>query len=123
LLKKIDVVFYRITEGKWKEAKKFYSETLGLIQTFGSDEMGWIEYRVKDDHTTALGITPVSDDQPINHGGATVVFTVDNLKEAIEKLKIKGVEFIGDIYSDEMIKLIKFKDPSGNILQLVEVLN
>jgi len=123
LLKKIDVVYYNVNKEKWVEAKKFYSEILSLKQTFGSDEIGWIEYRVKDDHTTALGISLVSDDQPISHGGATVVFIVDNLTEVIDKLKNKGVEFIGDVYSDEMLKLIKFKDPSGNILQLVEVLN
>ncbi|MHA1973257.1 MAG: VOC family protein [Candidatus Hodarchaeales archaeon] len=78
---------------------------------------------MKDDHTTALGITPIPDDEPIGHGGTTVVFIVDILEEVIEELKYKGVEFIGDIYSDEMIKLIKFKNPSSNHLQLVEVIN
>ncbi len=122
VIKKMDVVFYRVERSKWNQAKEFYSNTLGFKQVFGADEMGWIEYRVEEDHTTAIAISLVEDGEVHPEGGGTAVFIVDNLESAISELKSKGVEFSGEIYVDEMIKFIKFQDPCKNQLQLVEVL-
>ncbi|MFX0200631.1 MAG: VOC family protein [Candidatus Hodarchaeota archaeon] len=73
-------------------------------------------------HTTALAISLVEDDRVQPVGGGTVVFLVDSLENGKKELEEKQVEFIGEIYADEILKLIKFQDPAGNHLQLVEVL-
>ena len=123
MFKELNVVYYCIETAKWSEAKRFYEEILGLKQSFGSDEIGWIEYKVDPAHTTALAISLLGEDQQVTQGGGgTAVFIVDDIEEVVNELRRQEVSFIGDIYSDEMLKLIKFEDPCGNQLQLVEVL-
>jgi predicted enzyme related to lactoylglutathione lyase len=123
MLKELNVIYYVIDKNKWVEAKEFYEKVLGLTQSFGSDEIGWIEYKIDDTHTTALAISLAQVGQQVIHeGGGTAVFLVGNIHSAIAKLKKHSVKFLGDLYEDEMLKLAKFEDPCGNRLQIVQVL-
>lgn len=108
------------------ETKKFYSGILGL--KLQDNPMGILEINTGKDYRTI--IYPKPDHKPAN-------FTVLNLPvrdigKAVDELAGKGVEFEkyeGDLKTDkkgihraEGGPLIAwFKDPSGNILSIVQV--
>lgn len=108
------------------EAKKFYSEIIGL--EVHENEMGILEI-----HSENGAITIIYPKQ--NHLPATFTvlnFPVNNIVEAVDDLIKKGITFeqySGEIKTDEKgifrsgnkgPNLAWFKDPAGNILSLIE---
>ncbi|GAA3965703.1 VOC family protein [Pedobacter ginsengiterrae] len=109
------------------KAKDFYEHTLGL--TVKDNPMGIIEIEVSGSSNLMVYPKP-------NHTPATFTvlnFPVDNIDDAVDKLTNKGVVF--EQYDDEQLKtdekgisrgnggpsIAWFKDPSGNILSVLEV--
>ncbi|HSX40438.1 MAG TPA: VOC family protein [Candidatus Saccharimonadales bacterium] len=112
-----------------KEAKKFYSETLGVEVTDGA--MGNLEL-----HLSGGGRVMVYPKD--NHEPATFTvlnFIVENINEAVDELTKSGVAF--EHYDSGMIKtdakgiargiaakmgpdIAWFKDPSANILSVLQ---
>lgn len=107
------------------KAKAFYSDTLGLDARDG--EMGILELHIKG------GIPIILYPKP-NHEPATFTvlnFPVPDIEEAVKALKGKGVAF--ESYDLENFKtdpdnifrgggplIAWFKDPSGNILSVIQ---
>ncbi|MGA8224815.1 MAG: VOC family protein [Candidatus Acidiferrales bacterium] len=55
--------------------------------------------------------------------GATIVLRVDDIERERKRLRAGGVQFEGEIEEiPGMVKLAAFRDPSGNRLQLCQVL-
>lgn len=114
-----------------EDAKKFYGETLGL-EVSEDKEMGMLEINL-----AGGGKVMVYPKGP-GHTPATYTvlnFPVENIDEAVDQLKEKGVEF--EHYDDVYIKtdekgiargrnenepkgIAWFKDPAGNILAVLE---
>jgi len=106
------------------EAIKFYEETLGLEI---SRTMGQLVLHIAGGGTVFVYAKP-------NHVPATFTvlnFPVQNLQEAMNELRKKGVGFIiykeKDFETDDQgvfhgggPKIAWFKDPSGNILSVLE---
>ena len=117
---KIGTVWYPITETKWEEAKKFYSEILGFTKKYADDKLGWIAY---DTGTPGLdfGISRV-EKKIVGDGGVVVLDVEDALKTA-EELKSKGVDCCEPQDIPGMVRLIKLFDPDGNTLQLAQMLS
>ncbi len=109
-----------------KKAKEFYQEVLGL--EVKDSPMGVIELVVSGSSNIVLYPKP-------NHVPATFTvlnFPVENIEQAVDDLKAKGVKF--EIYNHESIKtdqkgisrgnggpnIAWFRDPSGNILSVLE---
>lgn len=114
LFKNINVVSYDVS--KWEEAKKFYSETLGLgTPTFLSDEFGWAEYGGENETHLALNRADVP---PAGTGGATAVLSVDDAFKAVEELRRRGVKCEDPIPVPGMVTYATFFDPEGNKLQI-----
>ena len=106
------------------KAEEFYGKTLGLEISY---TMGQIVLHVAGGGTVFVYAKP-------NHIPATYTvlnFPVKNLEEAMDELRKRGVEFI--IYNEEDFKtdekgifhgggpkIAWFKDPSGNILSVLE---
>lgn len=106
------------------ETEEFYAQTLGLEI---SHTMGQIILHLAGGGTIFVYAKP-------NHVPATYTvlnFPVKNLEEAMDALRARGVEFI--IYNEEDFKtdergifqgdgpkIAWFKDPSGNILSVLE---
>lgn len=106
------------------EAIKFYRDTLGLEI---SRTMGQLVLHIAGGGTVFVYAKP-------NHVPATFTvlnFPVINLKESMNELRKRGIEFI--IYKEEGFetddqgvfhgggpKIAWFKDPSGNILSVLE---
>ncbi|QNK64847.1 VOC family protein [Pedobacter sp. PAMC26386] len=105
-------------------SKEFYSKTLGLET---SETMGQLVLHIAGGGTVFVYAKP-------NHVPATYTvlnFPVENLEEAMDALSKDGVQFI--IYKEKDFetdnkgvfhgggpKIAWFKDPSGNILSVLE---
>jgi catechol 2,3-dioxygenase-like lactoylglutathione lyase family enzyme len=105
-----------------QKAKDFYAQTLGL--KVKESEMG-LEIHPGD---TDVFIYPKPNHTP---AGFTVLnFLVDNIDQAVDELKQKGVRFEqydGEIKTNEKgihhnggPTIAWFKDPAGNILSVLE---
>ena len=105
------------------KAKQFYGETLGLkVNTEG------IGLRL---HLPGAGTAfayPKDDHQPATF--TILNFAIDNIDEAVDELKSRGVSFerYEGAPQDERCIMRKygppiawFKDPAGNILSVIEV--
>ena len=108
------------------KAKEFYGQTLGLDVSEG-EGMGILSLRLAGGNTVIVYPKP-------NHEPATFTilnFPVDNVDEAVEALKKRGVRFeaydLPDLKTDEKgimrgngPTIAWFKDPAGNILSVIE---
>jgi len=102
----------------FEQAKKFYGETLGLKKTFEMEQ--WAEFAGAEGEAS-IGVS--GGGHAAAEPGATVVLRVDDIEREKKRLEAGGVKFEGKI--DEIpgvVKLAVFRDPSGNRLQLCQVL-
>lgn len=102
-----------------EQALKFYRDTLGIKVKM--NEQGWVEL---DTGTTTLAL------HADEHAGKTrtgsqpvVVFSVDDIFDAYETLKSKGVKFEKEPQTvceagDHIGKSADFTDPEGNQLSI-----
>lgn len=106
------------------KAKQFYTETLGL--KVDKEDAGGI--LLSSGNSSKLFIYP-SEFAGTNKATA-VAWNVDNVEEIVEALKGKGISFEhydslpgvkleGDIHVMGPAKAVWFKDPDGNILNVV----
>ena len=104
-------------------AKKFYEGTLGLKQVDAEGS----ELIVFESGNTKLNVYE-SKEAGTNKATA-VTWAVDDVESEVNALKAKGVKFEhydmpglkrqGDIYIGGDMKVAWFKDPDGNILNIV----
>jgi catechol 2,3-dioxygenase-like lactoylglutathione lyase family enzyme len=106
-------------------AKNFYEQTLGLSQMQGSDE-GGILYKTGSSQVFVYQSSFAGTNQ-----ATAVAFGVgDDLQKVIDDLKAKGVTFEhyqnipnvkleGDIHVSGDLRSAWFKDPDGNIINLI----
>jgi catechol 2,3-dioxygenase-like lactoylglutathione lyase family enzyme len=105
-------------------SKAFFTATLGLEEV-GNKGEGMVFLKSGD---SVIKIYE-SDYAGTNQADA-VTWPVDNIEEEVEALKRKGVSFDhydipglkldGDVHVGGGVKIAWFKDPDGNILNLVE---
>ena len=109
-----------------KQARNFYSETLGLKVSEDKD-MGLLELKL--DGKNRIMIYPKDDHRPATYTVLNLV--VKNIDDAVEELDKRGVSFekyegfeqeaSGIARANEYGPSIAwFKDPSGNILAVLE---
>ena len=119
-------VFSSFSVNDIKEAKKFYGETLGV--DIKDNPMGVLELHFSNGNSVMLYPKP-------NHEAATFTvlnFPVDDVEKSVDELTSKGVVFekydTPDLKTNEKgistdergPKIAWFKDPSGNILSVLE---
>ncbi len=109
-----------------EKARHFYGQTLNL--EVSENSMGILELHIAGGHSILIYPKP-------NHTPATFTilnFPVENIEEAVSKLKRLGVAFESyhekDLTTDEDNifrgggpSIAWFKDPAGNILSVLEV--
>ena len=112
----VNVSWYQVKD--LDAAKKFYGEVLGLKKTL--DLGGWCEFSHADG-AASIGLNAMRDGD--DERGATVVLRVDDLNRTQKELTAKGVKFEGDVHEvPGVVRIATFRDPSGNRLQLCQVL-
>lgn len=117
--------FSTFSTGNLDEARIFYKDILGL--DVRENEMGLLELKLAN---CKVLIYPKSDHRPAYF--TVLNFTVENLEEHVKELNEKGVKFEhydnGGIKTDSQgihrssqgPSIAWFKDPSGNILSVIE---
>lgn len=104
-------------------ARKFYGDTLGLAET-GSIGDDFVSYRSGDSDLWVYK----SDHAGTNQATA-VTWQVDDVDATARKLRDKGIRFEhydmpdtrqeGDVHVAHGMRIAWFKDPDGNILNIV----
>jgi len=104
-------------------AKHFYTETLGLRQV---DNEGDEMFMLKSGDST---VNVYRSDYAGTNEATAVTWEVDDIDAEVADLKGKGVAFEhydmegldlkGDVHVGEGMKIAWFKDPDGNILNIV----
>jgi predicted enzyme related to lactoylglutathione lyase len=121
--KNIELVW--ITVSDLQQAKKFYTETLGLKANSESECSGWVEI-MGTDGGAILGLAQYNQECSTDKAGsnAVVTFSVDNIEQAKADYEASGVIFQGPIIEvPGHVKIATFTDKDGNKLQLVQVLS
>src|SRR4051794_22235283 len=95
-------------------AVSFYGETLGLDVT--EHDGDWSEV---DANGLRIGLNGSETESPRGDGGALVAFQPDGeLEPEVQRLAGRGVAFSDDITEHPWGRIVPFKDPDGNDLQL-----
>jgi predicted enzyme related to lactoylglutathione lyase len=112
MIKGVSAVWLPVTD--MKRAVAFYGETLGLRVTEHDED--WSEV---DANGLRIGLNGSESESPRGDGGALIAFQPDGELEAeVERLAGEGVTFSGDITEHPWGRIVPFKDPDGNDLQL-----
>ena len=113
---KVTVSWFNVKD--FDEAKKFYGNVLGLKKTL--EIQGWAEFsHAEGEAAIGVAANPKTGKEP----GATIVLRVDDIERERKRLQAGGVKFEGETEEiPGMVKLATFRDPSGNRLQLCQVL-
>src|SRR4051794_20995757 len=112
MIKGVAAVWLPVTD--MKRAVAFYGDALGLrVREHDED---WSEV---DANGLKIGLNGSAPESPRGDGGALVAFQPDGeLDEIVERLRDKGVEFSDGISEHPWGRIVPFKDPDGNDLQL-----
>jgi predicted enzyme related to lactoylglutathione lyase len=93
-------------------AVAFYGDTLGLKVT--EHDGDWSEV---DGNGLKIGLN--GSESPDGDGGALIAFQPDGeIEDEVERLKEAGVDFSDGISEHAWGRIVPFKDPDGNDLQL-----
>jgi predicted enzyme related to lactoylglutathione lyase len=114
-LGRIDHVYYWTVD--MDRAVKFYQEVLGL-ELLRRDGSNWAMF---DAGPVRLALHGAIEGRPIETGGATAVFAVDDLDASRVALEERGVEFdehVGEV--EGYARFATLRDPDGNRVQIIE---
>ncbi len=103
------------------KAQDFFVKTLGLKVFEKQEEYKWLELKGSEDGAV-LGIGEANPASGMPAGvNAVVTFIVDDYDKSKKELAAKGIQFFGEMAGCPGVpRMISFKDPDGNMFQLVE---
>jgi predicted enzyme related to lactoylglutathione lyase len=111
----LDHVYYWVTD--MDRAVAFYRDVVGLRLT-RRDGSNWAEF---DAGPVKLALHGAVEGRPMQPGGATAVFGVDDLDAARAELAGRGAPFdehLGEV--EGFARFASFRDPDGNAVQIIE---
>jgi len=114
-LRAIDHVYYWTSD--MDRGVKFYEEVLGL-RLLRREGPSWAEFEAGP---VRLALHGAIDGRPLEPGGATAVFRVDDLDAARAALEARGAPFdehVGDV--EGYARFATLRDPDGNPVQIIE---
>lgn len=112
----IDLLWYITAYPEWEEARRFWTETLGLAETFRTDTPPhWALFDTNTPVRLGLGTPEAGQLGPA--GSVAVILEVRNMDKAMARLHKAGVEHSEDP-ADPGSRLVSFYDPAGNQIQL-----
>jgi predicted enzyme related to lactoylglutathione lyase len=114
-LGRIDHVYYWTVD--MDRAVKFYEDVMGL-RLLRRDGSNWAMF---DAGPVRLALHGAVEGRPIETGGATAVFAVDDLDASRAALEERGAEFeeqVGEV--EGYARFATLQDPDGNRVQIIE---
>lgn len=102
-------------------SKSFFVDTLGLSLFEDHAEFGWMEVQ-GEQGGQVLGIGLAGKEDVLKPGiNAVVSMVTDTYDQTKEDFSKKGITFFGEMGGvHDIPRMICFKDPDGNVLQLIE---
>lgn len=105
----------RVFVTDWTRAIRFYSETLGMVIAYQSDEMGWAQMAPGEGQLALERVDP-SDQE----GRTLVGRFVPDIFATYKVLAERGVEFVAPPEKQPWDGVLAhLRDPDGNILTLL----
>jgi predicted enzyme related to lactoylglutathione lyase len=99
-----------------EQSSRFYEQTLGLNKKYV-----YSSYVGFQCGSVEIGLRP-KENLHIGKNGVSIQFSVDNVDEAYNKLKDKGVKFAVKPHDEPWGgRQARFQDPDGNVLELTEI--
>jgi predicted enzyme related to lactoylglutathione lyase len=114
-VKRLDHVYYWTRD--MARAVAFYRDVVGL-SLVRQDGDAWAEF---DAGPIRFALHGVVEGHPVQPGGGTAVFEVDDLDEARRVLEERGVKFdehVGEVPG--YARFASFPDPDANTVQIIE---
>jgi catechol 2,3-dioxygenase-like lactoylglutathione lyase family enzyme len=99
-------------------AAYFYREVVGL--RLAIHHAGRPHFDLGEAYLVILQGTPRPAENPIPDRFPLIAFSVEDLQAAVQKLEAHGIEMPWGIEGHEGERYVMFKDPSGNLVELVE---
>jgi predicted enzyme related to lactoylglutathione lyase len=116
MIRQLDHVYYWVSD--MDRAVKFYEDVVGL-RLARRDGPSWAMFEASSD--VRLALHGAMEGRPIETGGATAVFRVDDLDAARADLEGRGARFdehVGEV--EGYARFASFFDPDGNQVQIIE---
>lgn len=110
----LDHVYY--WTGDMDRSVAFYTEVLGLHLS-RRDGGNWAVF---DAGGRMFALHGAIEGRPVQPGGATAVFAVNDLERAMAVLRERGVDFDHQGEVEGYARFASFKDPDGNGVQIIE---
>jgi catechol 2,3-dioxygenase-like lactoylglutathione lyase family enzyme len=114
IVNRLDLVFYWVSE--MDRAVAFYRDVLGL-ELLRREDGSWAEF---DSGGRRFALHAVGEGQSVTAGGATAVFSVEDLDRASAELSSRGVPVAHEGQVEGYARFASFLDPDGNTFQLIE---
>lgn len=116
MTRRLDHVYYWVSD--MDRAVEFYGDVVGL-KLVRREGPSWAMFEAGSD--VRLALHGAVEGRPIETGGATAVFRVDDLDAARASLEQGGARFderLGDV--EGYARFATFFDPDGNRVQIIE---
>lgn len=110
----LDHVFYRVSD--MDRSVRFYQEVVGLALVRRYDD-NWAEL---DAGPVRVALHGTKDGAPVETGGATVAFRVEDLDGTRASLGARGVAFVHEGEVEGYGRFALFPDPDGNLIEVIE---
>lgn len=99
-----------------EEAKKYYSEILGLQVKFDFSDKGMIAYRIGNEEPAII----LKDKKKFVNMKPTIWFVVQNVYESYNEMQSKGIAFLTEPFKIGTGTAVEFEDPFGNRLGITD---
>lgn len=107
---------YFLPVDNMEEARKYYSDILGLSVKFDFPDKGMLAYRIGDEEPAII----LKDKSKFDNIKPTIWFVVQNVYDSYKEMQNKGIIFLTEPFKIGTGTAVEFEDPFGNRLGITD---